>query len=194
MVNSSISIEQQIDARRPVDFSFSLWRIINLGIWGRVFAVSPDCEAGRRVALTLTRVSLDADSRAFHIASSLADAGLRSVVVGGRTSSDRFWGKVIELRSIRWPNAVSAASLPITRYRAPLTEIEATTGRHRVGVCPARLNAVTLAEATRRCAGDAGAFRGALPGTPVGNRGGPCAQLDRLRGRRPAAALYQSRP
>jgi len=27
-----------IEGRRPVDFS--LWRIINLGIWGRVFEVS----------------------------------------------------------------------------------------------------------------------------------------------------------
>jgi asparagine synthase (glutamine-hydrolysing) len=31
-------VADMIEGRRPVDFS--LWRIVNLGIWGRVFAVS----------------------------------------------------------------------------------------------------------------------------------------------------------
>jgi glycosyltransferase involved in cell wall biosynthesis len=53
----------------------------------------------RRTAVSLTPVSLDADSRAFRIACSLADAGLRSLVIEGRPSASRFWGAEIEVRS-----------------------------------------------------------------------------------------------
>jgi len=31
-------VADMLDGRRPVDFS--IWRIVNLGIWGRKFAVS----------------------------------------------------------------------------------------------------------------------------------------------------------
>jgi glycosyltransferase involved in cell wall biosynthesis len=60
----------------------------------------------------LTPVSLDAESRAFRIAGSLADAGFRSVVVEGRASSDQFWGEAIEVRSIGGPRPISAAFIP----------------------------------------------------------------------------------
>jgi glycosyltransferase involved in cell wall biosynthesis len=75
----------------------------------------------QRVAVSLTPVSLDADSRAFRIAGSLADAGFRSVVVEGRASSDRFWGEAIEVRSIGGRNAVSAVpARSTTPYRRAL--------------------------------------------------------------------------
>ena len=86
----------------------------------------PDHEAGRRVAVSLTPVSLDSDSRAFRIAGSLADAGFRSVVVEGRASSDRFWGETIEVRSIARPKAVSPRLAPIkTPYRRVLESLRA---------------------------------------------------------------------
>jgi glycosyltransferase involved in cell wall biosynthesis len=76
----------------------------------------PDHELarGRRIAVSLTPVSLDGDSRAFRIAGSLADAGFRSVVVEGRASSDRFWGEAVEVRSIDGPSPISAAPSPPT--------------------------------------------------------------------------------
>jgi glycosyltransferase involved in cell wall biosynthesis len=72
----------------------------------------PDPAVERRVAVSLTPVSLDSDSRAFRIACSLADAGFRSVVIEGRASSNRFWGEALEVHPIGRPNAVSAASVP----------------------------------------------------------------------------------
>ena len=57
--------------------------------------------SGERVAVSLTPVSLDADSRAFRIAHSLADAGCRSVVLEGRPSRRRDWGSEIEVLSGR---------------------------------------------------------------------------------------------
>jgi glycosyltransferase involved in cell wall biosynthesis len=55
------------------------------------------CE--RRVAVSLTPVSLDADSRAFRIARSLAEAGFRSIVLEAQPSRQRYWGEEIEVRS-----------------------------------------------------------------------------------------------
>src|SRR5215472_510624 len=49
--------------------------------------------------VSLTPLPLEADSRTFRIARSLADLGLRSVVIEGRPSKSRFWGPEIEVRS-----------------------------------------------------------------------------------------------
>ena len=51
--------------------------------------------------VSLTPLPLEADSRTFRIAHSLADFGLRSVVIEGRPSASRFWGPEIEVRSPR---------------------------------------------------------------------------------------------
>jgi glycosyltransferase involved in cell wall biosynthesis len=64
----------------------------------------------RRTAVSLTPVSLDADSRAFRIACSLADAGLRSLVIEGRPSASRFWGAEIEVRSPGDPGGAPTAA------------------------------------------------------------------------------------
>ncbi|MBV8507276.1 MAG: glycosyltransferase [Alphaproteobacteria bacterium] len=58
----------------------------------------------------MTPVSLDADSRAFRIACSLADAGLRSLVIEGRPSASRFWGAEIEVRSPGNPGAAPSVA------------------------------------------------------------------------------------
>jgi glycosyltransferase involved in cell wall biosynthesis len=62
-----------------------------------------------RTAVSLTPLSLDADSRAFRVARSLADAGLRSLVIEGRPSASRFWGAEIEVRSPGHPGAAPTA-------------------------------------------------------------------------------------
>jgi glycosyltransferase involved in cell wall biosynthesis len=49
--------------------------------------------------VSLTPLPLDADSRTFRIAHSLADCGMRSIVIEGRRSASRFWGPEIEVRS-----------------------------------------------------------------------------------------------
>ncbi len=54
----------------------------------------------RPTAVSLTTLPLEADSRAFRIACSLADAGFRSILVEGRPSVRQFWGDRIEVRSI----------------------------------------------------------------------------------------------
>jgi glycosyltransferase involved in cell wall biosynthesis len=72
---------------------------------------------GRATAVSLTPVSLDADSRAFRIARSLADEGFRSLVIEGRASERPFWGPEIEVRSIA--NS-STATTPLKRSGAPL--------------------------------------------------------------------------
>src|SRR5262245_33684961 len=72
---------------------------------------------GRATAVSLTPVSLDADSRAFRIARSLADAGFRSLVIEGRASERPFWGPEIEVRSAA--NSRTATT-PLKRSGAPL--------------------------------------------------------------------------
>lgn len=64
-----------------------------------------------RTAVSLTPVALEADSRAFRIAGSLADAGFRSIVIEGRASVHQFWGDAIEVRSAGHPS--TALSAPI---------------------------------------------------------------------------------
>jgi glycosyltransferase involved in cell wall biosynthesis len=59
--------------------------------------------------VSLTPMSLEADSRTFRIAHSLADFGLRSVVIEGRPSTSRFWGPEIEVRSPRGTQGSSSA-------------------------------------------------------------------------------------
>jgi hypothetical protein len=49
--------------------------------------------------VSLAPLPLEADSRAFRIARSLADFGLRSLVIEGRPSKSRFWGPEIEVQS-----------------------------------------------------------------------------------------------
>jgi hypothetical protein len=49
--------------------------------------------------VSLTPLSLEADSRAFRVARSLADLGLRSLVIEGRPSKSRGGGPEIEVRS-----------------------------------------------------------------------------------------------
>jgi glycosyltransferase involved in cell wall biosynthesis len=62
--------------------------------------MSQSCDADRGVAVSLTPLALEADSRAYRIACSLADAGFRSVVVEGCASRSRFWSEPIEVRSL----------------------------------------------------------------------------------------------
>jgi glycosyltransferase involved in cell wall biosynthesis len=61
---------------------------------------SQPAASGKGVAVSLTPVSLDADSRAVRFAQTLADAGFRSIVVEGRPSARHFWNKAIEVRSV----------------------------------------------------------------------------------------------
>ncbi len=56
--------------------------------------------ATRNTVVSLTPLPLEADSRTFRIASSLAEAGWRSIVIEGRVSATRFWGKAVEVRSL----------------------------------------------------------------------------------------------
>jgi glycosyltransferase involved in cell wall biosynthesis len=55
---------------------------------------------GKGVVVSLTPAPLDADSRAFRIAKTLAGAGFYSIVVEGRPSTRHFWDAAIEVRSI----------------------------------------------------------------------------------------------
>jgi glycosyltransferase involved in cell wall biosynthesis len=55
------------------------------------------------VAVSLTPLPLEADSRAFRIACGLADAGFHSIVVEGQASRHRFWSDMIEVRSLAAP-------------------------------------------------------------------------------------------
>jgi glycosyltransferase involved in cell wall biosynthesis len=60
----------------------------------------PGSAAARGIAVSLTPVALDCDSRAFRIACALAETGFRSIVVEGRASRCRFWDERIEVRSL----------------------------------------------------------------------------------------------
>jgi glycosyltransferase involved in cell wall biosynthesis len=57
----------------------------------------------RRVAVSLTPLPLEADSRAYRIASELADMGFRSVVIEGRASRKPFWRDGIDVHSLAAP-------------------------------------------------------------------------------------------
>jgi hypothetical protein len=54
----------------------------------------------RGIVVSVTPVALDADSRAFRVACTLADAGFRSIVVEGRRSRRSFWDDKLEVRSV----------------------------------------------------------------------------------------------
>ena len=67
--------------------------------------------------VSVTPLPLEADSRAFRIASSLGEAGWRSIVIEGRASATRFWGRAVEVRSLGSQASRSAASSPRRRAR-----------------------------------------------------------------------------
>jgi glycosyltransferase involved in cell wall biosynthesis len=67
--------------------------------------------AGRRTVVSLTPLSLDADSRTYRIARSLGEAGLRSVVLEGEPSACRFWGSDIDVISLGSRGTDRASSL-----------------------------------------------------------------------------------
>jgi glycosyltransferase involved in cell wall biosynthesis len=71
----------------------------------------PQGHAAGRVAVSLTPLALEADSRTFRIARELADAGFRSIVVEGRASQQRFWDSSIGVQSLA-PRAQTGRSAP----------------------------------------------------------------------------------
>jgi hypothetical protein len=54
----------------------------------------------RGTIVSLTPLPIEADSRTFRIARSLAEAGWHSIVIEGRASASRFWGDAVEVRSL----------------------------------------------------------------------------------------------
>src|SRR5437763_12784411 len=74
---------------------------------------SPKCAT----IVSLTPLPLEADSRAFRIASSLGEAGWRSIVIDGRASATRFWGNAVEVRSLGSQAGRGAATSPSRRAR-----------------------------------------------------------------------------
>jgi glycosyltransferase involved in cell wall biosynthesis len=89
-----------------------------------------DPKSGQGIAVSLTPVSLDADSRAFRIAHSLGEAGFRSLVIEGRPSACRSWGAGIEVRSAGHPGT---AATPLAGAGAPLRQTVDALRRGRVG-------------------------------------------------------------
>ncbi|MBV8132698.1 MAG: glycosyltransferase [Alphaproteobacteria bacterium] len=55
----------------------------------------------RGIAVSVTPMALQADSRAYRIACTLADSGFRSIVVEGWPSRNRFWDDRLEVLSLR---------------------------------------------------------------------------------------------
>jgi glycosyltransferase involved in cell wall biosynthesis len=74
----------------------------------------PQHEMPDRVAVSVTPLALEADSRAFRIARELAEAGFRSIVFEGRASRQRFWDNAIEVRSLARPRLQNGSS-PLRR-------------------------------------------------------------------------------
>jgi len=68
--------------------------------------------AHRGVAVSLTPVALESDSRAIRIANALTEMGFRSIVIEGQASRRHCWGGAIEIRSAAraHPGAATAAS------------------------------------------------------------------------------------
>jgi len=52
------------------------------------------------IAVSVTPIALEADSRAYRVACTLADSGFRSIVVEGRPSRNRFWDERLEVLSL----------------------------------------------------------------------------------------------
>jgi hypothetical protein len=69
-------------------------------------------EPEARVAVSLTPLALEADSRAFRIARSFAEAGYRSIVVEGVASARHFWDDAIEVRSLGRPRPAQGPPAP----------------------------------------------------------------------------------
>jgi hypothetical protein len=82
--------------------------------------------------VSLTPLPLEADSRAYRIASSLGEAGWRSIVIEGRTSETRFWGKAVEVRSLGSQASRCATTSPRRRARGGAVAM-ARSGRLGVG-------------------------------------------------------------
>jgi glycosyltransferase involved in cell wall biosynthesis len=77
-----------------------------------------------RTAVSLTPLPLEADSRAFRIARSLAGAGLRSLVIEGRPSTSQFWDEKIEVLSAGRVGAAPTAHSGIdARFRLPVNAL-----------------------------------------------------------------------
>jgi glycosyltransferase involved in cell wall biosynthesis len=72
----------------------------------------------RGTIVSLTPVALEADSRAFRTACTLADAGFRSIVVEGRASRRQFWDGRIEVRSLGAVDATLPPGSALRRGRA----------------------------------------------------------------------------
>ena len=64
------------------------------------------------VAVSLTPLALEADSRTFRIAQALAELGYRSIVIEGKASARRFWDDAIEVRSLDPQPAPACAVSP----------------------------------------------------------------------------------
>ena len=71
----------------------------------------------RGTVVSLTPLRLEADSRTFRIASSLAEAGWHSIVIEGRASATRFWGDAVEVRSLGSQAIRGAMTSPRQRAR-----------------------------------------------------------------------------
>jgi len=71
----------------------------------------------RGTIVSLTPLPLEADSRTFRIASSLGEAGWRSIVIEGWASEARFWGNAVEVRSLGSQASRCATTLPRRRAR-----------------------------------------------------------------------------
>src|SRR6516165_4880635 len=52
------------------------------------------------IAVSVTPIALEADSRAYRIACTLADSGFRSIVVEGQPSRNRFWDDRLKVLSL----------------------------------------------------------------------------------------------
>jgi glycosyltransferase involved in cell wall biosynthesis len=62
--------------------------------------VTPRTAPDAPVAVSLTPLALETDSRSFRIAQGLAELGYRSIVIEGKASTRHFWDEAIEVRSL----------------------------------------------------------------------------------------------
>src|SRR5438874_3396916 len=88
--------------------------------------MTPSCACGTIVSLT--PLPLEADSRTFRIASSLAEAGWRSIVIEGRTSRAEFWENAVEVRSLG-PQAIRCGITSSSRRARGAAVAMARSGR-----------------------------------------------------------------
>ena len=88
--------------------------------------MTPSCACGTIVSLTPS--PLEADSRTFRIASSLGEAGWRSIVIEGRTSRAEFWENAVEVRSLG-PQAIRCGITSSSRRARGAVVAMARSGR-----------------------------------------------------------------